>query len=175
MPPINIYKCNSCDLEFPRGWGGYRYVEDASGKRIACPHPSENATVTEVIAEIAQLKVKEVIYYYYEKPRWWWSKTRKRDLLQKKEYIKTLVDEKPGYNSHCLCSHCLKICLLDIGDGEIAEKSWRYYYGATKRKDKRECPYCGSSEIFTVFELIGRNCPKCGKGTIIEIRTGMIS
>jgi hypothetical protein len=27
MPPINKYRCNSCDFSFPDGWGGYFYVE----------------------------------------------------------------------------------------------------------------------------------------------------
>jgi hypothetical protein len=57
---------------------------------------------------------------------------------------------------------------LDIGDDERAD-SWRYYYGATMKRDKRKCPHCNSPKVKTVFELIGKTCPKCNEGMIQEI------
>ena len=43
------------------------------------------------------------------------------------------------------------------------------------KKDERECPKCGSNNVKTAFELIGKPCPKCKEGTIEEIETGKIS
>ncbi len=163
MPPMNIYGCNSCKLLLDKGWGGYQYVEDDNGKIIECPHPMEDST----IAEILKLERGEVSRF--EVPSWWWSRKRRARYVS----IKTLVEKRTGYNSTCLCFKCKKICYLDIGDAETAENSWRYQlYDATKQKDKRQCPKCGAIEIETVFELIGKTCPICNEGKIIEIETG---
>lgn len=141
MPPINEYKCNKCGYSFPRGWGGYMYVIDGSGKRIICPHPAEMHTVSKVLGENAS---------------------------------RELIMDKTGFNSDCVCLNCLHQFELDIGDYEIAE-SWRYFYGAIRRRDERRCLYCNSVEVRTVFELIDEPCPKCKEGKIEEIITGIIS
>ncbi len=88
-----------------------------------------------------------------------------------------LIEARTGFNSYCVCLDCLKQFELDIGDDEQSKSSWRYFYlyRATKRKDERRCPYCNSQNVKTVFELIGSPCPKCKKGVIEEIKTGIIS
>jgi len=88
--------------------------------------------------------------------------------------LKEGINETAGFNSDCLCLDCLKLLDLDIGDAEDAKESWRYFYGAVKRKDERKCFYCNSKNVRTVFELIGKPCPKCKKGIIEEIETGVI-
>lgn len=86
-----------------------------------------------------------------------------------------LIEARIGFNSDCICLDCLEQFGLDIGDDEQSKSSWRYSYGATRRKDQRRCPHCNSHDVKTVFELIGNPCPKCKKGVIEEIVTGIIS
>ena len=85
------------------------------------------------------------------------------------------ITARTGYNSDCVCLKCLSQFTLDIGDEEIVESSWRYFYGATKRRDRRRCPECGSGWVRTVLELVGGKCPECGRGTIKEFYTGLVS
>jgi len=84
------------------------------------------------------------------------------------------IKARTGFNSYCVCLSCLRQFELDIGDDEKANM-WRYYYKAKKRRDERRCPHCKSNSLKTVFELIGESCPKCKKGTIEEIETGIMS
>lgn len=49
MPPVNVYRCPKCGFAFPAGWGGYMYVEDETGERIPCPHPTEWAVVAKIL------------------------------------------------------------------------------------------------------------------------------
>jgi ribosomal protein S27AE len=42
-------------------------------------------------------------------------------------------------------------------------------------KDERRCPRCGSTNVKTVFELIGQPCPRCKVGVIVEIETGIMA
>lgn len=163
MPPINIYKCNSCNFVLHEGWGGYQYVEDEDDQRIICPHPGEN----KAIAKILKFENKD----RFQKPKWWWSSKRRTRY----ESIKNLVANKTGFNSICICLECKQFCNLDIGNAETAKNSWRNHYGAINKKDKRVCPACNSKEIKTIFELIGDICPICCGGKIIEIETGMIA
>lgn len=150
MPPINKYKCNKCDFAFPEGWGGYAYRVDEKGERIPVGHPFE-----------MRLFFKGFNYFI---PGGRFKLKRKRG-----------IDDTTGFNSHCVCLDCLRQFDLDIGDAEEAKFSWRYFYGATKRKDERKCPYCGSDNVKTVFELIGDKCPKCKEGIIEEMETGAVS
>ncbi len=149
MPSINKYKCNKCSFSLPEGWGGYAYIENNENKRIPIPHPGEmrvffEPTRTSIFGNI--------------KP----GKRRKG------------IDTTTGFNSDCLCLDCLKRLELDIGDAEDSKESWRYSYGAVMRKDERKCIYCNSKNVKTVFELIGKPCPKCEKGLIEEIETGIV-
>lgn len=85
-----------------------------------------------------------------------------------------LIKARTGFHSDCVCLDCLEQFELDIGDDEQSKSSWRYPW-ATRRKDKRRCPHCNSQNVKTVFELLGSPCPKCKKGLIEEIVTGIIS
>ncbi|MFC1995657.1 hypothetical protein ACFLVM_02130 [Chloroflexota bacterium] len=51
MPRRNEYKCNTCGLNLPLGWGTYMYVTDGDGNRVICYHPSESRYVVEVLGE----------------------------------------------------------------------------------------------------------------------------
>ncbi|RKY86052.1 hypothetical protein DRQ09_06535 [candidate division KSB1 bacterium] len=84
-----------------------------------------------------------------------------------------LIRKRTGFNSDCICLDCLNFFKADFGD-EIANP-WRFYYGATNKKDKRECPGCKSQNVKTVFEMIGQICPKCKDGVIKIFETGLIT
>ena len=177
MPPVNLYVCKNCRTRFEIGWGGYCYVETIKGERIVCPHPGEDSKIAEVLGlncdEISTLKWKQ-----QKKPAWWWSRSRRKQFDEqgkRLEKINDLIDKRTGYNSLCICLKCKKASYLDIGDAEEAENSLRYSYGAVKRKDERLCPNCGSSEVMTLFEMLGEPCPLCGQGKIEEIETGTIA
>lgn len=159
MPAINEYKCNKCGFSLPEGWGGYVYVEHGKGKRVPIPHPLE-------LDIFRRLSIIEIFL----------------GILGKEPFRQIIKERrKAGFNSHCICLDCLTQFDLDIGDAEQAKSSWRYMYGAIKRRDERICPYCNSKNVKTVFELIGKPCPRCKlcpnfKGGIIEeIETGWIS
>ncbi len=47
--------------------------------------------------------------------------------------------------------------------------------GTFTPKDERKCPKCGSRNVRTVFEMIGKPCPRCKEGIIEEIETGIIA
>jgi len=146
MPFINRYKCNKCDFSLHSGYGGYLYVEDDQGKRISCPHPCESIVIFEV--------------------------------LGKKADDKEILKEKIGFNSHCLCFDCLYQFEADLRDEK--NNSYRRFLAQNfgfngKEKDKRECPHCMSRNVKTITESINNSCPKCNKGLIKEIWTGIIS
>jgi|YNPMSStandDraft_1061717.scaffolds.fasta_scaffold47458_2 predicted RNA-binding Zn-ribbon protein involved in translation (DUF1610 family) len=84
-----------------------------------------------------------------------------------------LIKARTGFNSYCLCLDCLHQFEADLGDERA--NPWRGWYGAMRQKDERKCPQCKSTNIATVFELIGTPCPKCKDGLIEEIETGIIS
>lgn len=149
MPSINKYKCNKCGFLLPGGWGGYVYIENDKGERIQIPHPCEMGVFFEPtkISIFGNIKV---------------GKRRKG------------IEKITGFNSDCLCLDCLKRLELDIGGAEDAKESWRYFYGVVERKDERKCLYCNSTNVRTVFELIGEPCPKCKMGIIEEIETRII-
>ena len=149
MPSINKYKCNKCGFALPEGWGGYAYTEEEKGKREIVPHPME----------------MDVFFGPMRFSLFGDFKPRKR---------KKGIEDTTGFNSSCACFDCLKQFYLDIGNDEKATSSWRYFYGAIKRKDERKCPFCGSRNVKTTLELIGNICPKCKNGIIKEIETGVI-
>lgn len=152
MPEVNEYKCNKCGFTLPRGWGGYMYVMDEDGKRLPCPHPAESSKIAAVLG----LKEGKVGICYQSKGGFYASVSR---LLSKQEAQKILklFNKRIGFNSHCICLKCLVQFELDIN------------------KDKRKCPICGSKNIKTELELIGQPCPKCKKGIMEEVKTGIIS
>ncbi len=152
MPEISEYKCNRklCGFRFPSGWGGTVYAEDEKGNRIVSPHPGQDLAAARALAnadESVPLRDSEG------------EATRARI----------------GFNSCCVCLDCLYQFLADFGNDEQASDSWRYLYGATEQREERKCPHCNSPNVKTAIELVGKTCPKCKKGTIIEIKTGFHS
>ena len=124
-------------------------MENDKGERMQIPHPAEMG----VFFEPSKISIFGDIKF---------GKLRKG------------INETTGFNSDCLCLNCLRRLKLDMGDAEDAKEPWRYFYGAVKRKDERKCLHCNSRNVKTVFELIGEPCPKCKKGIIEEIETGVI-
>ncbi len=53
-----------------------------------------------------------------------------------------------GYADFCVCLNCLAQCDLDLD------------------RDPRQCAKCGSTDVRTANEMIGRECPQCHSGTI---------
>jgi len=74
-----------------------------------------------------------------------------------KDAPREIIEARTGFNSHCVCLDCLSQFELDMS------------------RDERRCPGCNSSNVKTEREMVGKLCPKCKKGTITEIDTGMIS
>jgi hypothetical protein len=68
-----------------------------------------------------------------------------------------LIQERTGFNSDCVCLECLTQFNLDLD------------------RDPRICIKCRSGNVRTLNELIDQQCPKCKKGMIREIDTGIIS
>ena len=83
-----------------------------------------------------------------------------------------LIRERTGYASFCICLDCQYKFSADLKDDKA--NPWRSGWPA-KDKDERVCPSCKSKSVRSVYELIGKTCPVCGKGKIVEIPTGMIS
>jgi len=68
-----------------------------------------------------------------------------------------LIKGRTGFNSYCVCLDCLSKTELDI------------------KKDERRCPNFKSINVKTIREMVGRPCPKCGRGTVVEIDTGVMT
>ena len=76
-----------------------------------------------------------------------------------------LVKERTGHNSHCVC----RACLCQFGADLICR------HGDDRGRDPRVCPQCGSEDVRTVEELVGRRCPKCKVGRIVSEWTGTVA
>ena len=117
--------------------------------RLPCPHPFESDYAKKILGDVD------------------------RDAFK----------SRTGFNSYAICLDCQHQFEGDFRDEKVNE--WRFYYGCPsfekafrgkpEMKDERKCPRCGSSNVKTVFELINQTCPKCKKGIIEEIETGMIA
>ena len=145
MPRIDEYKCNKCGFALPEGWGYSFYVEDDKGDRIICPHPEERQYVEDVLGRNAPQE---------------------------------LIRERTGFNSFCVCLDCLHQFQADLGiSGWSPYEDFKVPIGARVRpeKDKRECPKCKSIRVKIELEMVGKVCPKCKEGIIVDIWTGRIS
>jgi len=101
----------------------------------------------------------------------------------------TVVRDRTGFNSYCICLDCLHQFEADWGvfkryDVDLGTFK-HYYWSPYERqleqanlprpkhgKDKRECPECGSKNVKLELEMVGEPCPKCKEGVIEEIFTG---
>jgi hypothetical protein len=153
MPSVNVYKCNTCDLKFPVGWGGYIYVENDKGERVICMHPGEDHDIQNVLGvcykSIGLRVYNEIDVSLKRTLKWWWSKKRK-DTCR-------LLHAKTGYMQDCLCLDCLQRLEIDL------------------IKDQRVCNKCHSTNVKSLLELLGGTCPQCKEGIIVEIPTGWFS
>ena len=55
---------------------------------------------------------------------------------------------RTGFASDCICRQCLIQTELDL------------------KRDRRTCPSCGSGDVRSVHELIGKPCPRCEVGIV---------
>lgn len=62
-----------------------------------------------------------------------------------------------GKSSYCICLNCLTQSELDLV------------------KDPKTCKECGSDQIVSEKELVGRKCPKCQIGNFEEMPTGIFA
>jgi hypothetical protein len=83
-----------------------------------------------------------------------------------------LIKKRTGFNSFCICLDCQYKFAADLKDDKA--NPWRSGW-PVKDKDERKCPQCKSKNVRSVYELIGKTCPVCGKGKIVEIPAGLIS
>ena len=121
--------------------------EGLRSMRVECPHPSESDYAMKILGQTFR-----------------------------NEY-----ESRTGFNSYVVCLDCLHQFEADLRDEKVNE--WRFWYGKPSfreafrgkpaMKDERRCLKCGSKNVKTAFEMIGEKCPKCKKGTIEEIETGI--
>jgi DNA-directed RNA polymerase subunit RPC12/RpoP len=67
------------------------------------------------------------------------------------------VDAYTGFNSYCLCLACSAQFELDIDH------------------EGRNCPECDANKVYTEQEMVGKSCPACSIGVVIEQFTGGIT
>lgn len=60
-----------------------------------------------------------------------------------------------GTHTYCVCLDCLTQCEINM------------------KKDAVECSSCGSKNIVSEIDLVGKKCPKCKVGDFQEIITGI--
>jgi len=150
MPPINQFKCSACTFRLPSGWGGIAYVTNYEGKRIILSHPEED----HIREEVLNLPEGTFRNNWYTPPKWWWSR-KKKDAYKENKAIRDAALARCGFLSDCVCLDCIEMQRLDLA------------------RDRRECQFCSSQEVKSVKELLGCICPRCKKGSIVEIETGI--
>lgn len=68
-----------------------------------------------------------------------------------------VFEARRGFNAHSVCLNCLEKFDMD--------PDW----------DERICSRCGSTDIKTARELVGKPCPRCKEGIFEEINTGLMT
>ena len=96
MPQIWEFMCRNCAFSLPPGWGGYLYVKNDKGEKIACAHPQECKTVAEVLG-IERDSVSHLFWVPL-------PDAAPMDLLR----------ERVGFDSYCVCVTCLNQFNLDL-------------------------------------------------------------
>lgn len=71
--------------------------------------------------------------------------------------LKRLRDKRMGVERCLVCMDC-------------SESNW-----VDLKRDNRRCSHCSCGSLLTISEILGKACPKCKKGAVVEIPTGMIS
>ncbi|MEF8778287.1 MAG: hypothetical protein V5A36_05185, partial [Natronomonas sp.] len=123
-------KCPACDAHARPDADicaecGTKISDDDRGyERVPCQHPSESATVRNVLGSRASDE---------------------------------FVDEHTGFNAYCLCLACNAQFERDLD------------------RDGRRCPACVATEVYTEREMVGKSCPACEIGIVVERFTGTIT
>lgn len=150
MPALIAYKCANCDFALPSNSGGGMVVLDAWGTRIPCLHPGEFATAADVLG----LSNSDFSRAYT------WNKDASDPALTPEDAARVhaqaaLIKARVGYTATCLCLRCGLVSDVDAA------------------RAKRACPNCGSDDLLTGEESVGRKCPVCRDGSIQESDTGI--
>ena len=174
MPDLSDYKCDTCDFCAESHWGGHLIVVNDSGDRSGCAHPSEHNTIFRQAGRP----------YYKDAWRLWTALGEGTDHppdCNKDGTCTCLharVRERIGWASDCVCQDCLAQCQLDLGDNEEITRDqweWRQLYAKGRPGwDERKCPACGSANVRSVTEMLGKPCPKCGTGTFVKVGSGNV-
>lgn len=139
----------------------------------AAPHPEEDSTICRIL-NISSEEYRQAfpVFKRPRKPLFPWMRRRTEERTRQ---ISDLVKSRTGFNSVSICKQCLKLFDLDLGDQKKASESWRWHYKAVCPRDERKCPWCGSVDVSTIMELVGKTCPLCKAGIILEEWTGVES
>lgn len=74
-----------------------------------------------------------------------------------KDAPREIREARTGFNSDSICLDCFHEFQMDT--------EW----------DERLCPECGSTDVKTTKELVGKPCPRCKVGMIEEMETGIVT
>ena len=128
------------------------YVEDDSGNRVCCGHPGEHFAVASVLG-ISYEQAQDALVFTESAQKWWWLPSRRKAFRDMVQFVKS----RTGVGRDAVCCTCLSQFRIDL------------------EKDARVCPNCGASDVYTVTEMLGRECPSCKRGVIKSIDTGVVS
>jgi hypothetical protein len=149
---IRAYRCSICEFGLKSGWGSAAYVEASDGVRVPCGHPGEHFTVARVLG-LDPDETFAAMRQATSTKKWWWTPHRRKAF----DRAVGLVKSRTGVLQNMVCVECLSQFELDL------------------QRDKRECPSCASSTVFTANEMIGQPCPQCRNGSVVTVDTGVIA
>ena len=143
MPALTAYRCPNCSFSLPSSRGSGMAVLDAWGTRIPCLPPGEFATAADVLG----LSKADFTRAFA------WAKGEQDAALAPAEAARVqaqaaLINERVVYTTTCQCFRCGAVSDVDA------------------KLTSRTCPVCGSSDLHTGGESLGRQCPSCRSGVI---------
>lgn len=153
---IYVIECPECGLRIRENRS--MYVIDAAGRRTICCHPCEGQTVWDVLKPELHWLQRNLhdspfsLFDLYDIHR---ELSPLHRFLGFRDF-QALVRERTGVYRNHYCSNCHKVVQRDPA------------------RDSLICPECSSTDIVYVEDLVGRQCPQCAAGTMVEKATGMI-
>jgi hypothetical protein len=143
----------ACDFGMPTSAkGGYMYVDG-----IECPNCSEHVRPDADICDGCGTELSDNERVYERVPcQHPMESVTVRDVLGS-EASTEFIDAHTGFNSYCLCLSCNAQFERDLDC------------------DGRRCPICDGTEVYTEHEMVGRPCPCCSIGIVIEQFTGCVT
>ena len=150
MPEICTYKCSSCGFAVASDLSGGMYAIDDKGAWVACLHPGEFTTAAEVLG-ITNAELSQALLW---RDSALGSETIAKPL-SREAWVHERVASRLKFKAGCCCFNCGAHSEIDTSS------------------PSRSCPFCGSSELHTPVESLGRRCPKCHEGTIRQVGTGI--